>query len=210
MSSEATPTPSTGPNNGYGGGGSYIFIEANDQTEGAAASITSSATGCGLNIAYHMKGGGVGSLVISSRSAAGDGDGDESAWVSVWGKEGEQSEVWATASISGPSPGVYYRITAMRGGGNRGDIAVDELELVACPTAAPTAAPANEGDTHAPTASPTTAPTVDPATEGACQEALVVTDVDYISWAAGIWTLDHTRNCYGKPVYYKVSELQVQ
>jgi hypothetical protein len=43
--------------------------------------------------------------------------------------------------------------------------------------------------------------------EGACQEVLIATDVAEISWAAGIWTLDETRSCYGKPVYYKAVAL---
>ena len=36
-----------------------------------------------------------------------------------------------------------------------------------------------------------------------CQEVLITTDVAYISWAVGAWTLDETRSCYEKPVYYK-------
>jgi hypothetical protein len=36
-----------------------------------------------------------------------------------------------------------------------------------------------------------------------CQEVLIATDVAYISWAVGTWTLDETRSCYEKPVYYK-------
>jgi len=52
--SGSTPTSETGPGNGFGGAGSYIFIEADGQTEGATASITSTETGCGLKLAYHM------------------------------------------------------------------------------------------------------------------------------------------------------------
>jgi hypothetical protein len=48
LTSQSTPTSYTGPGAGSGGEGAYLFIEANDQTEGAYAAITSSDTGCGM------------------------------------------------------------------------------------------------------------------------------------------------------------------
>jgi hypothetical protein len=128
LTSESTPTANTGPNNGYGGGGSFIFIEANDQAEGDTASITSSTSSCGLDIAYHMKGGGIGSLVISKNSISAS---DGASWVPVWTKEGGQSEIWKTASIATASAN-FFQISATRGAGIRGDIAIDSLALVAC------------------------------------------------------------------------------
>jgi hypothetical protein len=101
-----------------------------------------------------MYGGGIGTLTVSVKNAA---DGDDAAWVPVWTKEGAQGDSWQVATILSAS-GSYYRVTAVRGGGNRGDIAVDNLNLIWC-TDAPTASPTNMGDTHAPTASPTAAPT---------------------------------------------------
>jgi hypothetical protein len=56
-----------------------MFIEATDQAEGSIATITSSDTGCGLYIDYHMYGGGIGSLTVSSKNA----DGDDAPWVPV-------------------------------------------------------------------------------------------------------------------------------
>jgi hypothetical protein len=67
---------------------------------------------------------------------------------------------WQTASISSVL-GSYYRISAVRGPGIRGDIAVDNLNVLAC-TLVPTAAPTYVGDTHSPTASPTAVPTASP------------------------------------------------
>jgi hypothetical protein len=158
LTSEGTPTSYTGPSDGAGhGGGAFIHIEANGQTEGACASITSSATGCSLYVDYHMYGGGIGSLAVSTKDAA---DGDNAAWVPVWTKDGDQGDSWQAATIYSAS-GSYYQVTATRGGGNRGDIAVDNMNLGWC-TEVPTAAPTNEGDTHSPTASPTAAPTAAP------------------------------------------------
>jgi hypothetical protein len=158
LTSEGTPTTNTGPNDGAGhNGGSFIHIEANGQTEGAYAAITSSAIGCGLYVGYHMYGGGIGTLTVSSRNVA---DGDDATWVPVWTKEGDQGDSWQATTIYSVS-GSYYRVTATRGGGNRGDIAIDNLNLIWC-TEVPTATPTNEGDTHTPTASPTAVPTVSP------------------------------------------------
>jgi tetratricopeptide (TPR) repeat protein len=39
-----------------------------------------------------------------------------------------------------------------------------------------------------------------------CSHVLVTTNVTDISWASGVWILDETRNCYGKPVYSKFTE----
>jgi hypothetical protein len=50
LTSEGTPTSYTGPGTASGGEGAYLFIEANDQTEGEYAAITSSTTGCTLSI----------------------------------------------------------------------------------------------------------------------------------------------------------------
>jgi hypothetical protein len=155
LSSEGTPTSNTGPGTGSGhGGGAFIHIEANDQTEGAYAAITSSDTGCGLYVDYHMYGGGIGTLTVSAKNVA---DGDDAPWVPVWMKEGGQGDSWQAATIYSAS-GSYYRVIGTRGGGIRGDIAIDNLNVIWC-SPAPTAAPTNEGDTHAPTASPTAAPT---------------------------------------------------
>jgi hypothetical protein len=154
LTSGGTPSGSTGPSTG-----SFIFIEANGQTEGAYAAITSSTTGCGLYVDYHMYGGGIGTLTVSAKDAA---DGDGAAWVPVWTKKGGQGNSWQSTNVDLAS-GSYYRVMATRGGGNRGDIAIDNLNLVACTnTHVPTAAPTNEGDTHVPTLSPTAAPTYVP------------------------------------------------
>jgi hypothetical protein len=143
LTSESTSTSNTGPSTGAGhGGGAFMFIEANDQTEGAYATITSSDTGCGLSIDYHMYGGGIGTLTVSAKNAA---DGDDAAWVPVWTKEGAQGNSWQAAVAYSTSGYAYYRIAATRGGGIRGDIAVDNMDLVAC-TPAPTLAPTNVGE----------------------------------------------------------------
>jgi hypothetical protein len=158
LTSEGTPTTNTGPSDGSGhGGGAFIHIEANGQIEGTYAAITSSATGCGLYVDYHMYGGGIGSLTVSAKDVAA---GDSAAWVSVWTKEGDQGDSWQAVTIYSAS-GSYYRVTATRGGGNRGDIAIDNVNLIWC-SPAPTATPTNEGDTHLPTTSPTAVPTASP------------------------------------------------
>jgi hypothetical protein len=78
----------------------------------------------------------------------------------VWTKEGDQGDSWQAATIHSALSS-YYRVTATRGGGIRGDIAIDNLNLIWC-TEAPTATPTNEGDTHSPTTSPTAVPTASP------------------------------------------------
>jgi hypothetical protein len=155
LTSEGTPTSNTGPSTGSGhGGGAFIHIEANDQTEGAYAAITSSTTGCGLYVDYHMYGGGIGTLTVSAKNAA---DGEDAAWVPVWTKEGGQGNSWQAATVYSAS-GSYYQVMATRGAGIRGDIAVDNLNVMWC-TDVPTASPTNVGDTHSPTVSPTSPPT---------------------------------------------------
>ena len=62
----------------------------------------------------------------------------------MWTKEGNQGDSWQAATIYWAS-GSYYRVTATRGGGIRGDIAIDNMNLVAC-TQAPTLAPTNAGE----------------------------------------------------------------
>jgi hypothetical protein len=128
LTSESTPTSNTGPSDGSGGEGAFMFIEANDQAEGAYAAITSSATGCGVYVDYHMYGGGIGSLTVSAKNAA---DGEDAAWVMVWTKEGDQGNSWQAATIYLSSDS-YYQISAARGPGNRGDIAIDNLNILGC------------------------------------------------------------------------------
>jgi hypothetical protein len=70
-----------------------------------------------------MYGGGIGTLTVSAKNAA---DGEDAAWVPVWTKEGDQGGSWQAATIYWAS-GSYYQVTATRGGGIRGDIAVDNL-----------------------------------------------------------------------------------
>ena len=86
-----------------------------------------------------MYGGGIGTLTVSAKNAA---DGDNAAWVPVWTKEGGQGDSWQAATIYSAS-GSHYRVTATRGAGNRGDITIDSMNLVAC-TPAPTFAPTNK------------------------------------------------------------------
>jgi hypothetical protein len=159
LTNESTPTSNTGPSSGSGGEGAFMFIEADGQNEGAYAAITSSTTGCALYLDYHMYGGGIGTLTVSAKNAA---DGDDAAWVTVWTKEGGRGSIWRSwqSAIVYLASGSYYQVMATRGAGNRGDIAIDNLNLVACtlaPTLTPT--PTNEGDTHVPIASLTAAPT---------------------------------------------------
>jgi hypothetical protein len=88
-----------------------------------------------------MYGGGIGSLTVSSRNVA---DSEDAPWVPVWTKEGDQGDSWQAATIYWAS-GSYYQVTATRGGGIRGDIAIDNMNLVAC-TPAPTLAPTYVGE----------------------------------------------------------------
>ena len=105
-----------------------------------------------------MYGGGIGSLTVSAKDVA---EGENAAWVPVWTKEGDQGDSWQATTVYLVS-GSYYRVSATRGGGIRGDIAIDNLNLIWC-TEAPTATPTNEGDTQSPTTSPTTVPTAWPS-----------------------------------------------
>jgi hypothetical protein len=87
-----------------------------------------------------MYGATIGSLSVLA-SASGSGP-----WSTVWTKSGAQGNSWsATVSVSVPpaghyfKTGHYFKINGVRGTSHTGDIAVDDLQLVAC-TAAPTVA----------------------------------------------------------------------
>ena len=83
---------------------------------------------------------------------------------------GERHSGGSDKSVEGRSPSTSrkrWRLKAVRGSSYTGDIAIDNLEILACttaPTASPTASPTNAGDTHAPTASPTVSPSASPST----------------------------------------------
>eukprot|EP00966_Prymnesium_polylepis_P088606 2050492-Prymnesium_polylepis.2 len=100
---------------------------------------------------YHMYGSNTGSLHLLSTD-----------WVEVWSLAGDQGDTWhrATATVQGSS----FTFEAVRGGGYRGDMAVDEVE-VTC-VGSPQPPPPPQGP--APPPRPPAPPPLPPLSAGDC------------------------------------------
>ena len=127
-----TSSTGTGPSSGAGGHGYYMYIETSSpRVQGDTAALVSSTRGCGLSFDYHMLGTDIGKLEVHSSD-------NGRQWTSAWVKTGAQGSKWLTASVttSTGSSSKLWRVTATRGKSYGGDIAIDNLGIIAC-TAAP-------------------------------------------------------------------------
>ncbi|NPA42416.1 MAG: hypothetical protein GXO27_00080 [Chlorobi bacterium] len=131
-----TPTPGTGPDGAFEGT-RYAYTEASGSSPGDEAFLIGpefdmSATAYPrLSFRYHMYGDSIGSL----RAEIFDG----SAWTEIWRADGPQQDSaaapWKEARIYIPASTRRIRFRGIRGGGDTGDMAVDQVavENIACP-----------------------------------------------------------------------------
>ena len=122
----ATPSSSTGPTSGYGGAGSYYYIEASSpRGVGDVFELEYDGGACAAGLVvrsvrfwFHMRGSSMGSLeVVTSDGAV------------VWREEKEQGTEWQHAAAEVHASGFKFRAT--RGTSWKSDIAVDQV-TVAC------------------------------------------------------------------------------
>ena len=128
--SGSTPTLQTGPS-GAQGGSYYMYIEAGDTGaasghEAFLATNQSLGNGASVSFWYHMYGANVGALRLEVLMEYGV------SWVKVWSATGEQSSAWRSASVdlslyAGQGRGL--RFAAVRGAGDKSDIALDTVVL---------------------------------------------------------------------------------
>jgi hypothetical protein len=153
---ESTPTANTGPSEGAAEGagvgkGFFAYVDGSDISEGDNSILTSSTRACGLHFKYHMNGAGIGSLAIYSREATDSAEAiaSTSGWTEEMKIEGSHGDMWKLGKVVTKYPGYsigtarYWRINATKGampssvlspsGGNtRADIAIDNVDLLAC------------------------------------------------------------------------------
>eukprot|EP00058_Branchiostoma_floridae_P026512 XP_002612003.1 hypothetical protein BRAFLDRAFT_86962 [Branchiostoma floridae] len=113
--------------------GHYLFIEASSPQEvGHNAILRSpiyppSSTGYCLDFHYHMYGVNVGDLNVYLFTEVGQGE-------PLWSMSGNQGNQWIRARISiKPTRNFQLMFEAIRGTDWRGDIAIDDIKLVAHP-----------------------------------------------------------------------------
>ncbi|PAJ72537.1 hypothetical protein CJF42_20705 [Pseudoalteromonas sp. NBT06-2] len=126
-----TPSGNTGPSGGAEGSQWFVFFET---SSGAAyyagdSAYLQSATTTAIEVSfyYHMFGADIGTLALEID--AGNG------WERVWEKSGQQhtsnGAAWTQASvnISQYPSSKKVRFVAVAAGGNRGDIAIDQIRF---------------------------------------------------------------------------------
>jgi len=129
----ATPSSNTGPSNGEGGKGSYIYMETSsgfaygvgDSTILNSPAITENKIH--LSMSYHMYGANIGTLSVDVLSSG--------TWIyDVWSVTGQQHNTsdgtWSVADIDLSAYEVnQIRIRTYSAGGYMGDIGIDTLEI---------------------------------------------------------------------------------
>lgn len=128
--SGGTGTSSTGPS-GASDGSNYIYAEANGQSDGDLASVyaefdlTGNYSSASFSFDFHM---------YSNNSQMGEFEVYvyDGAWNLILDYSGSQGNAWITETIDlTPYIGntIYISFDAIRGSGNKSDIAVDNIEL---------------------------------------------------------------------------------
>lgn len=133
--SGGTPSGNTGPSSGVGGSGQYAYFETSGgfaNRNGDRAYITSpsfEANSTNLSFNYHMYGSDIGSLSVAVL------DGGE--WNTIWSLSGQQhasnSSAWSSAEVNLSNYDneiIKVRFEGEAVGGYRGDIAIDNVQLV--------------------------------------------------------------------------------
>lgn len=132
-----SPTSLTGPPGDVSGTGNYIYMETTSLlgfggcSNGSQAILysncfqidTRNTDSCHLSFSYNMNGRHIESLRLEMTT-------DGRLWQPVWSKSGNQGEQWkhqkiSLADFNGQT--VQFRFIGIRGSGDRGDIALDEI-----------------------------------------------------------------------------------
>ncbi|XP_078334103.1 MAM and LDL-receptor class A domain-containing protein 1-like [Crassostrea virginica] len=134
--SGSTSTSNTGPTNDHTTNtatGHYVYIEANGHRQGAKArliapSYSGRSSTC-FQFYYNMHGQQIGTLSVYKKTSRGLGS-------PIWSLSGDQGTGWQFGQVSIRS-GTAYSVVfeALRGSGNKGDIAVDDPKMFtgSCP-----------------------------------------------------------------------------
>ncbi|XP_078617116.1 meprin A subunit alpha-like [Branchiostoma floridae x Branchiostoma japonicum] len=126
-----TPSRRTGPRSDHTTGhGRFLFIEATHKLTGKKArgfSPVYNTTGqhC-LTFYYHIRGKGIGSLVVHLRTVGMVTNNVRT----LWSLSGHQGNRWSRAEVTFNAPGNFQVIfEGVRGTSSRGDIAIDDMTL---------------------------------------------------------------------------------
>ena len=133
-----TPSGNTGPSGAHNGS-MYAYTEASGSNDGDIAELISpifdmtSLTQPQLSFYYHMYGADIGTLSVDTY--------DGSTWTNdVWTMSGEQqssdSDPWLEGILTFANNVTQVRFRAVRGGGFKSDIAIDDIliqEAPSCP-----------------------------------------------------------------------------
>ncbi|MCB0585791.1 MAG: T9SS type A sorting domain-containing protein [Phaeodactylibacter sp.] len=132
-----TPTKRTGPTKAFDGD-YYFYIEASDQSGGAAILQSpcldlSNLFNPTLSFSYNMFGSNIGTLAVQASIDNGV------SWTNLWMRFGEQGEGWQSAGVSLSGYNTHFtkvRFIGTAGGGQKGDIAIDGItvdgEVIPC------------------------------------------------------------------------------
>jgi hypothetical protein len=131
-----TFTSFTGPSDDITGGGKYLFAEASSPaffgcSAGSEAILQSACfdvqanmtDSCHLGFFYHMYGRDAGSLRLEATT-------DGVAWDTIWMVSGDQGNAWQMVRLpldSFANQTAQFRFVSVKGNGNFGDIAIDEI-----------------------------------------------------------------------------------
>jgi hypothetical protein len=130
--SGTTPSINTGPNEAADGD-NYLYIEASGRYENDAAILKSKPLhmpgGGLLMFKYNMFGGSIGTLTVLVA--------DQQVWING-GQQSESGDDWKDAVVDispSASDAVEIRLVGTRGSGWQSDIAIDEVTILAEPSA---------------------------------------------------------------------------
>ena len=148
LTSRPTKTPGTGPDSAAGGAGYYAYVEtsgdyANDSGETAIIRYDAGSNGqintFTYEFDYYMHGRDIGTLYLEQATPGG--------WSVLWSASGEQHPssflAWTPVSVTSRGFG-SIRFRAVAAGGSLGDIAIDNVRIVAespRPSPTPSATP---------------------------------------------------------------------
>ncbi|MFZ1703624.1 MAG: T9SS type A sorting domain-containing protein [Saprospiraceae bacterium] len=130
-----TATENTGPDDDISGGQKYIYSESQPDLCGfglqtslisGCMDIKSNADGCDFSFYYHMKGSGIGTLLLDISLDNG------LTWNNLWQKSGHQGNEWLRALISllpYHNQSAIFKFTSVGLDDILGDIALDQLEF---------------------------------------------------------------------------------
>jgi hypothetical protein len=131
---DGTPTPDSGPSAPYAGS-FYAYIEMSGFNPGDEGLLTTILDLSGLanseiDFAYHMYGGGMGSLYLEVSTDGG------SNWSELWSAVGDQGDSWYTQNVSlslHDGQTIRLRFRGVRGADFRSDMALDDIVISASP-----------------------------------------------------------------------------